>query len=65
MTELVKIQVGDEELAAEIEDGEVTGFRPISIVHLNKDRLACITYIVLIGNAITKTERQEDEGAKL
>ncbi|MBA7558459.1 hypothetical protein ES708_00062 [subsurface metagenome] len=55
--EIVKVEIGDEKLAAMIEDGEVTGFRPISIAHLNKDRLGCITYITLIGNAMTKTGR--------
>ena len=57
MKQGVKVQIGNEELTAEIEDGEVTGFRPVNIVHLNRDILGCITYLVLIGNAMTKTTR--------
>lgn len=57
MKEIVKVEIGGQELTAEVEDGEVTGFRPISIAHLNKDVLACVTYITLIGNAMTKTRR--------
>lgn len=55
MKKIVKVEIGDQELTAEIEDGEVTGFRSISIAHLNEDILACVTYITLIGNAMTKT----------
>lgn len=57
MKQEVKVQIGNEELTAEIEDGEITGFRPVNIVHLNRDILGCITYLVLIGNAMTKTTR--------
>lgn len=59
MKEIVRTKIGNEELTAEIEDGEVVGFRPISIVHLNRDALACVTYIMLIGNAMTKTGRKK------
>ena len=58
MREVVKVEIEDEELTAEVEDGEVVSFRPINIVHLNRDVLACVTYITLIGNAMTKTGRE-------
>lgn len=56
MKQLVKVVVADEELTAEVRDGEVTGYRPVNIAHLNKDILGCVTFIVMIGNAITRTK---------
>ena len=61
MRKLVKTRVGDEELVAIIDNGEVTSYRPITITHLNKDILGCVTYITLIGNAMTKT-REKGKG---
>lgn len=59
MRELVRVDIGGELLSAVVENGEVTGFCPLSIRHLNKDILGCVTYITLIGNAITKTKIKE------
>lgn len=64
MKDIVKVEIGGEELTAEIENGEVVGFRPVNIVHLNKDILSCVTYITLIGNAMTKTKRGGTHGIK-
>jgi len=59
MRELVRIDIGNEQLHSVVEDGEVTGFQPLNIRHLNQDILGCVTYITLIGNSITKTKREE------
>ncbi len=59
MRELVRIDIGNEQLCSVVEDGEVTGFTPLSIRHLNQDILGCLTYITLIGNAMTKTKGEE------
>jgi len=61
MRELVRIDIGKENLHGVVEDGEVTGFQPLSLRHLNQDILGCVAYITLIGNAITKTK---GKGAK-
>ncbi len=61
MRQVVKVQIGNEELFAVIEDGELTGFKPVTINHLNKDVLGCVTYIVLIGNAITQTGKKDTD----
>lgn len=58
MRELVRVDIGGEQLCSAVENGEVTGFRPLSIRHLNQDILGCVTYITLIVNYITKTKRE-------
>ncbi len=62
MRELVRIDIGGERLCSVVEDGEVTAFQPLNIIRLNQDKLGCVTYIVLIGNAITKTKKVEVNG---
>ncbi|GAH65918.1 unnamed protein product [marine sediment metagenome] len=64
MRKVVRTDIGNEQLSAVVENGEVTGYHPINIRHLNKDILGCVTYIVLIGNAITKTKKVELEDAR-
>ncbi|MBA7630000.1 hypothetical protein ES703_37508 [subsurface metagenome] len=64
MRELVRIAIGEEELCRVVENGEATGFQPLSIRHLNQDILGCVTYITLIGNAMTKTMKEEVADAR-
>ncbi len=59
MREFIRIDIGKESLHSVVEDGEVTGFSPLSVRHLNQDILGCVTYITLIGHAITKTKKKE------
>lgn len=59
MRELVRIDIGNKQLCSVVENGEVTGFTPLSMRHLNQDILACVTYVTLIGNTITKTKGKE------
>ena len=59
MRELVRIEIEKELLCTVVDNGEVISFRPPSIRHLNQDILGCVTYITLIGNAMTKTKKEE------
>lgn len=51
-----KVLCTKDELYAEVQDGEVTGWRPIVLNHLNADIDACISYLKGIKNVMERSK---------
>ena len=65
MKEVVEVKVGGDDLISIVEDGEVTGYRPVNITHLNKDIAGCIVYYFRLRDALRRTRVSSGEVGSL
>lgn len=52
----VKEKIGEKEFSADIKDGEVVGWQPLTLDELNTNIPMCIAYLDLIRQAIERTK---------
>ena len=57
----VSLPTRNEHLHAEVIDGEVVGFQPISINHLNSDIDTCIKYLETIKEAMERSKEKDHQ----